>query len=124
MLVAMAGHVSQFITRLFGIENEAATLAASTAGQNPIFRFKIDFVRRRVIPSIKKMGPPADPALLESRIQLLRVEAEKKVGRKLDAELATALVAVDLMEAERTSSDVAESVELLKQWCAVHLHDP
>src|SRR5438034_11251520 len=44
LLVAMAGHVSQFLTKLFGIDTEVGALAAATADQNPIFRFKIDFV--------------------------------------------------------------------------------
>src|SRR5215471_11440005 len=39
LLVAMAGHVSAFVTRLFGIEKEAGSLASRTADQNPIFRF-------------------------------------------------------------------------------------
>ena len=58
LLVAVAGHVSQFVTRLFGIESEVDTLAAATADQNPIFRFKVDFVRRRVIPALKKISAP------------------------------------------------------------------
>src|SRR6266850_7094019 len=65
LLVAMAGHVSQFLTKMFGIASEVDALAAATADQNPVFRFKIDFIRRRVIPSLKKMAPPADPQFLE-----------------------------------------------------------
>src|SRR5437762_2743674 len=44
LLVAMAGYVSRFVIRLFGIEAEAEALAAATADQNPVFRFKIDFI--------------------------------------------------------------------------------
>src|SRR5207302_6220127 len=39
LLVAMAGHVSQFLTKLFGIASEVDALAAATADQNPVFRF-------------------------------------------------------------------------------------
>src|SRR5262245_22440373 len=39
LLVAMAGHVSRFVTRLFCIESEVDALASATADQNPIFRF-------------------------------------------------------------------------------------
>ena len=120
----MAGHVSQFLTRLFGIANEVDALAAATADQNPIFRFKVDFVRRRVIPALKKNSAPADPAVLEAHVRKLRAEAETNAGRKLDPEMATAIAAVDLMQAERTSADVANSLNLLMQWCAAHLHDP
>src|ERR1700681_667770 len=43
LLVAMAGHVSQFLTTLFAIAPEVDALAAATADQNPVFRFKVDF---------------------------------------------------------------------------------
>ena len=98
LLVAVAAHVSQFLTRLFGIGVEVDALAAATADQNPVFRFKIDFVRRRVIPAVKKIAPPADPQLLESEIKNLRQQVVRKAGSVLDDELATALAAVDLMK--------------------------
>ena len=72
LLVAMADNVSQFLTRMFGIASEVDALAAATAEQNPVFRFKIDFVRRRVVPALKKITPPPDPHLLESEIKNLR----------------------------------------------------
>jgi hypothetical protein len=123
LLVTMATHVSQFVTKLFGIAPEVDALAAATADQNPVFRFKIDFVRRRVIPNLKKIAPPADPDLLESVIAALQKQAIEKAGRDLDPELATALAAADLMQAERAGQTSAD-LEALKQWCAVHLHDP
>ncbi len=110
LLVAMAAHVSQFLTRLFGIANEVDALTAATADQNPVFRFKVDFVRRRVIPSLKKNSAPADPQVLEAQSEELRAEAERKRARKLDAEMATAMAAVDLMQAERARPDVANSL--------------
>src|SRR5438552_7812696 len=56
LLVGVADHVSRFVVRLFGIADEAASLARATADQNPVFRFKVDFVRRRVLPAIKKIA--------------------------------------------------------------------
>jgi len=123
LLVAMAGHVSQFLTKLFGIDTEVEALAAATADQNPIFRFKIDFVRRRVIPALKKIAPPADAALLEERIRQLQEKAMQAAGRELDPELATAMAAVEIMRAERSPAQ-DELLEALMQWCAIHLHDP
>src|SRR5262245_19140011 len=41
LLVAMAEQVSRFVTKLFDIAPEVDALAAATADQNPIFRFKI-----------------------------------------------------------------------------------
>ena len=103
LLVAMADHVSRFIADLFNIQNEVADLAARTADQNPVFRFKIDFVRRGVLPALKKMTPPADPVQLESDVELLRRAAN---GSNLsDSELATAVAATKLLEAERAFGD-------------------
>src|SRR5215471_1375056 len=123
LLVAMAAQVSQFLTKLFGIETEVEALAATTAEQNPVFRFKIDFVRRRVIPNLKKIALPADLKALETEIKQLQNQAMEKTGYPLDDELATAMAAVDLMQAER-SGLLSPALESLKQWCTAHLHDP
>src|SRR5215470_15197638 len=123
LLVAMAAHVSQFLTKLFGIGSEVEALAAATADQNPIFRFKVDFVRRRVIPNLRKISPPSDVQLLEFEVEQLREQAVLKAGRPLDDEFAIAVAAVELMAAEREGKS-APALETLKQWCALHLHDP
>jgi hypothetical protein len=57
LLVGVASHVSRFLTRLFRVEAEVDALAAATADQDPVFRFKVDFVRRRVLPALKKIQP-------------------------------------------------------------------
>ena len=122
LLVGVADHVSRFVVRLFGVEAEAAALATATADQNPVFRFKIDFVRRRVLPALKKITVPADAAgraALETRVAAMR---DPRVD---DVELATAIAAAKLMDAgKQPPADVAASIESLMQWCALHLHDP
>jgi hypothetical protein len=123
LLVAMSGYLSQFVTKLFAIAREVDALAAATADQNPVFRFKVDFIRRRVIPNLKKIAPPADLQQLELRIDALRRQAISSAGRELDPELAVATAAVDLMRRESAGESSAE-LEALKEWCAVHLHDP
>src|SRR5688572_10417187 len=75
LLVGVADHVSRFVIRLFQVEAEAAALASATADQDPVFRFKIDFVRRRVLPALKKISVPTDAAgkgALEARVAALR----------------------------------------------------
>jgi NAD(P)H-flavin reductase/NADPH-dependent glutamate synthase beta subunit-like oxidoreductase len=148
LLVAMAAHVSRFVIRLFGIETEAAQLAAATADQNPVFRFKIDFVRRRVLPSLKKIALPPDAAALDAEIGRLRNAAAEQQARFHDDEFLTAVAAVRLLEAERaygdkgseadrlntakfldhlggaSSANIAAWIETLKQWVALRLHDP
>jgi NADPH-dependent glutamate synthase beta subunit-like oxidoreductase/NAD(P)H-flavin reductase len=123
LLVAMSEYLSRFVTKMFGIANEVEALAAATADQDPVFRFKIDFVRRRVIPSLKKISVPADLQRLEFQIDNLRRQTIERAGHDLDAELAIATAAVELMQAER-AGDASPDLEALKQWCAIHLHDP
>jgi hypothetical protein len=53
LIVAMAPHVSRFVTRLFGVGGEADELIAATRAYDVLFRFKIDFVRRRALPLLK-----------------------------------------------------------------------
>src|SRR5438445_8534790 len=47
LLVGMAPHVSRFLARLFDVDTPMAALAESTRAQDDLFRFKVDFVRRR-----------------------------------------------------------------------------
>jgi NADPH-dependent glutamate synthase beta subunit-like oxidoreductase/NAD(P)H-flavin reductase len=127
LLVGVASHVSRFIAKLFRVEPEVQALEIATRHQDPVFRFKVDFVRRRVLPALKKIAAPADPGALESEIAALRPEGTA------DLELATALAATKLMDAEKALAGqddpearqrVVSSIECLKQWCARHLHDP
>ncbi len=53
LLVAMAPHVSRFVARLFRVEGDSTDLAVETRVQDDLFRFKIDFVRRRALPLVK-----------------------------------------------------------------------
>jgi len=121
LLVGVADHVSRFVVRLFQVEAEAAILAAATADQSPVFRFKIDFVRRRVLPALKKIAVPQDNAArqaLDARIAALGGASSA------DSELSIALAAAKLMDAEKEDRErVAPLLEDLMQWCALHLHD-
>src|SRR5688572_14422455 len=53
LIVAMAPHVSRFVSALFGVGTDAEALAAQTRAYDTLFRFKIDFVRRRALPLLK-----------------------------------------------------------------------
>ena len=48
-LLAAAPHVSRFVARLFGVEREVDTLRTEIAGRNPLFTFKRDFAKKRVL---------------------------------------------------------------------------
>src|SRR5712675_1489690 len=53
LLIAMAPHVSRFLKRLFDVDAPASAVAESTRAQDDLFRFKVDFVRRRALPLLK-----------------------------------------------------------------------
>src|SRR5918993_1270208 len=53
LIVAMAPHVSRFVSALFGVGADAEALIEQTRAYDTLFRFKIDFVRRRALPLLK-----------------------------------------------------------------------
>ena len=129
LIVAMAPHVSRFLARLFSIGPEAEVMAAQTRAYDDLFRFKIDFVRRRALPLLKGGAPvsatDSDHALVES---FWRGRSDQ--GAR---EMALAQAGCDLLdreEAARVSGTdeekqaVATQVEALKRWCAAHVDDP
>jgi NADPH-dependent glutamate synthase beta subunit-like oxidoreductase/NAD(P)H-flavin reductase len=147
LLVAMAAEVSRFIARLFQIEDEVDKLAAATELQDPIFRFKVNFVRRRVLPELKSIDVAADHDEIEKRVETLRRAAAGDDEPLNDIEMATARAAVSLMAAERvfgpkgsaeeraavapflqrlgaTSGDIPSWIGALMTWCAQRLRDP
>ena len=114
LLVGVSGHVSRFVSRLFGVESESAALAAATADQDPIFRFKTEFVRRRVLPHLKTIVVPMEPsavAELESSIQQLCQAASDAADPNSDLELAIAQAAVKLLNAEKAFGEKGTAVD-------------
>ena len=125
LVVAMAPHVSRFVTRLFGVADETQTLAAVTRSYDSLFRFKIDFVRRRALPLLKG----------GTRVEATREDhalVEAKGGAHADAELALAEYGCALLDREEAAraggseadkAAIAGEIDSLKRWCAAHLHD-
>ena len=62
VLLAVAPHVSAFVGRLFGVEKELAGLAAEVKDRSPLWRFKQDFAKKRVL-----KPTPARPGRERSR---------------------------------------------------------
>jgi len=128
LLVRMAPFVSRFVGRLFRVEKELAVLAAETNAQQAIFRFKADFVRRRVLPLLKHSARP------ESSTEDERVVQSLLTGQfPNDGEMALAVAGCLLLDREATAAQcadpgeqtsVAASIEALKRWCAARVHDP
>ncbi len=86
IVVAMAPHVSRFVSALFGVGADADALVAATRAYDVLFRFKIDFVRRRALPLLKGGAHVAataeDHALVERDRRLARDSSSR---RELDA---------------------------------------
>src|SRR5262249_25396682 len=123
LLVALAAHVSRFVTRLFDVDRPLASVADATRAQDDLFRFKVDFVRRRVLPLLKGaarvQSSPADDAIVAAMI------AGAHSG---DRELAVARAGCRLLDSEKAanapSGAANPELEALKRWCAARLHDP
>ena len=128
LIVRMAPHVSRFVETLFRIGWAVASLRARTHDLDELFRFKVDFVRKRSLPLVKGGAhvhrEAGDAAMVEALV-------EPFAG--LDPERAVAAAGCQLLDretalrAEGTDADKAaltQQIDALKRWCASCLHDP
>jgi NADPH-dependent glutamate synthase beta subunit-like oxidoreductase/NAD(P)H-flavin reductase len=123
LLIAMAPHVSRFITRLFDVERPLTAIVRATEEQDALFRFKVDFVRRRALPLLKGgahvVSTSEDDAVVEAMIAAAGTS---------DRELAVAKAGCRLLDREKTASPQPPAPdrdsESLKRWCAARIHDP
>ena len=118
LLTRMAPRVSRFVERLFDVGAATSALRTATRDQDDLFRFKVDFVRRRALPLVKGGAHVEVSADDEARVAAL-------VGADgTDRELAVARAGCALLDREKTDKDgVAADIEALKRWCAARVHD-
>ncbi|HMC83523.1 MAG TPA: pyridine nucleotide-disulfide oxidoreductase, partial [Candidatus Polarisedimenticolia bacterium] len=94
LLVRMGPHLSRFVARLFGVVEELQRIRTATRNEDPIFRFKVDFLRRR---AQKNVQPEHLPLLQQE-------EVDACVGKLLegasDPELSLARLTCELMDLE------------------------
>jgi NADPH-dependent glutamate synthase beta subunit-like oxidoreductase/NAD(P)H-flavin reductase len=128
LLVRMAAHVSRFLARLFHVEADAEELARATRVEEDLFRFKVEFVRRRVLPFVKTGAGLAPTAEQQATSDAL-VASEGQA----DLELATAHAACRLLDREAAlttdtpgsvRAEIEDALEALKRWTASRLNDP
>ncbi len=120
IVVAMAPHVSRFISALFGVGDDAAALVAATRAYDVLFRFKIDFVRRRALPLLK--GGAQVEATAEDHALAAAILGGDDAH---DAEMRLAQYGCSLLDREvADKAGVAAEIESLKRWCAAHIHAP
>jgi NAD(P)H-flavin reductase/NADPH-dependent glutamate synthase beta subunit-like oxidoreductase len=128
LIVRMAPHVSRFVATLFAVEDAVGAINAQTTTLDVLFRFKVDFVRKRALPLVKGGAHvPLDPA------DVAVVEELTRSWAHLDREQAIASAGCALLDREVTARStgtdeekaaVAAQADALKRWCAACLHDP
>jgi NAD(P)H-flavin reductase/NADPH-dependent glutamate synthase beta subunit-like oxidoreductase len=142
LIVAMAPLVSRFLARLFDVGPQAGAVAAATRAQDDLFRFKVDFVRRRVLPMLKSRSdvePGFSRTAVDDDATVTRLVTPERAMRaetvtggrakaegdiEADLELVIARAGCALLDREKTEKDaVAADIEALKRWCAARLHD-
>jgi NAD(P)H-flavin reductase/NADPH-dependent glutamate synthase beta subunit-like oxidoreductase len=118
LLVAMGRHVSRFVNRLFNVHADARAIDQRTRELDDLFRFKVDFVRRRALP------------LLKAGAHIERSTADDAAVARLlgdvdgDFELALARAGCGLLDLEKTDKAAATpAIDALKRWCAARVHD-
>src|SRR5262245_38705206 len=114
LLIGMASHVSRFLRRLFDVDAAADAVAEDTRRQDDLFRFKVDFVRRRALPLLK--GGPERTALRESGARVVSTPEDDAVVERLiarqgleDRELAVARAGCALLDAEKSQGSSLNS---------------
>jgi NAD(P)H-flavin reductase/NADPH-dependent glutamate synthase beta subunit-like oxidoreductase len=134
LIVRMTPHVSRFVATLFRIDDGAAAIGARTKALDDLFRFKIDFVRKRALPLVKAARGRADgkhvPRTADDEAAVMSLA---RAYEQLDPEHAIAAAGCALLDretavrAEGTDAEKAQvnaQIEALKRWCASCLHDP
>jgi NADPH-dependent glutamate synthase beta subunit-like oxidoreductase/NAD(P)H-flavin reductase len=102
LLIRVSRHVSDFVARLFGIEEAAERLARGLKSELPLFDFKREFITRRVF----KKGATDRPTLaefpsLDARVRLLMQLGFPEALVQGDPERGLAESVLALMELER-----------------------
>src|SRR6188508_3166689 len=73
LIVRMAPHLSRFVEALFRVEGAGGELRARTHDLDELFRFKVDFVRKRSLPLVKGGAhahrEAGDAAMVEALIE-------------------------------------------------------
>lgn len=102
LLVAVAEHVGAFVATLFGVEKERDSQREEAGAEGPIFRFKNEFMVRRVFRRNAPDRPTAEhfPGLIDPAQALLEV-LSPGIARATDQERAFALVVVELLDMQK-----------------------
>src|SRR5215208_4917775 len=106
LLIGMAPYVSRFLIRLFDVDEPAARIAQATRDQDDLFRFKVDFVRRRVLPMVKSGAAAVSSAEDEAIVEAM-IDAQDTS----DIELAVARAGCALLDEEKRAQPPAPTLD-------------
>lgn len=128
LYVRMAPHLSRFVATLFGVQAEVEAMAAATRSADDLFRFKIDFVRRRVLPMLKAGLAPAESPDDDATVSGLLHAQYPSDGEMALARAGCTLLDLEGQAAKRgdeaAKAKVNAAIEALKRWCAIRLRLP
>jgi NADPH-dependent glutamate synthase beta subunit-like oxidoreductase/NAD(P)H-flavin reductase len=126
LLIEVAGHLSRFVGKLFGVEQELERLRRATTEEQPVLAFKRDFAARRVFKKGAQRAAPESGEWKALDAALEKLLASVVPDAAGDRERAVALLGVRLLEQEKGPDAVAaqERLRLLERWCQVAVADP
>jgi NADPH-dependent glutamate synthase beta subunit-like oxidoreductase/NAD(P)H-flavin reductase len=107
--IAAAAHLSTFVARLFRVENEVAALRASLLSHDPIWAFKREFVKKRVLKADAGKGVDEPARVARLALAAAGVEASLLGAGSDDEELAIARATLRLLEIEDTARKIAKA---------------
>ena len=125
LIVRMAPHVSRFVARCSSVDERRRRVARATrTSSTPLFRFKIDFVRKRALPLVKggahvraRPGRRGRRRRAGASVRAPRSRARDRRGR-LRAARSRGRARADGHATTRRPT-IAATVDALKRWCAV-----
>jgi NADPH-dependent glutamate synthase beta subunit-like oxidoreductase/NAD(P)H-flavin reductase len=100
VLVEASRHLSRFLVRLFGIEEEWRLQAASAGREAALFRFRRDFLQRRALKTKLPDLGTLDLAPLSAGAAATERDLFPELPWSEDPELATSRMAVSLLDLE------------------------
>src|SRR5579859_4776760 len=109
-LLAAAPYVGAFVAKLFGVEKEAQNFQQLVRRNDPLWRFKKDFVKKRLLRDGAgkswRLGPAKAEAIAKAALQAM---TPAPVGGTTDEERTIATAALPLLEADEIARKAAKA---------------
>jgi NADPH-dependent glutamate synthase beta subunit-like oxidoreductase/NAD(P)H-flavin reductase len=118
VLLAVTPYVSAFVGRLFGVERELANLAEEVKDRSPLWRFKSDFAKKRVLKldagkswkgTLAEAGAVATTAISAMSPKDAAAVLKRGTGHLPDEELSVAKAVVQLAEVDDVARKAAKA---------------